>query len=192
MYFYFPHASEATNQKMSSLPNLPSYLVSPCASPTSSRQLPFKTFGFGQFEDYSPWALRVSCPEGMTPTRGSAKAAGYDLRSSVNITVPARGSVVIDTRCKVEMPSGHYGKIEGRSGLAVRHDIVAFGGVIDEDYRGTISVKLFNHSEIPYDIEMGDRIAQLVIQRYANLNVHRVESLDTTVRGMAGFGSSGR
>lgn len=177
---------------MASLPNLPSYLVSPCASPTASRQLPFQTMGFGQFEDYSPWALRVFCPEEMTPSRGSAKAAGYDLRSSTKVTVPARGSVTVDTQCKVEMPSGHYGKIEGRSGLAVRHDIVAFGGVIDEDYRGTIHVKLFNHSDTPYGVEIGDRIAQLVIQRYANLSVHRVTSLDTTVRGMAGFGSSGR
>lgn len=176
---------------MMSLPNLPSYLVSPCASPTGSHQLPFQTHGFGQFEDYNPWTLRVSCPEGMTPTRGSAKAAGNDLRSSAKITIPARGSAVIDTQCKVELPSDHYGKIEGRSGLAVRHDIVAFGGIIDEDYRGIIHVKLFNHSDTPYDVEIGDRIAQLIIQRYANLNVHRVTSLDTTVRGLAGFGSSG-
>ena len=185
---------------MASLPKLPSYLVSPCASPTGSRQLPFQTHGFGQFEDYSPWALRVSCPEGMTPSRGSAKATGYDLRSPTKVTVPAHGSVTIDTQCKVEMPSGHYGKIEGRSGLAVRHDIIAFGGVVDEDYRGVIHVKLFNHSDTPYDVAISDRIAQLVIQRYTNLNVHRVESLDTTVRGLldttvhglTGFGSSGR
>lgn len=124
----------------------------------------------------------------MTPSRGSVKAAGYELRSSAKITVPARGSATVDTQCKVELPSGHYGKIEGRSGLAVRHDIVAFGGVIDEDYRGTIRVKLFNHSDTPYGVEIGDRIAQLVIQRYANLDVHRVES--TTVLP-AGFESSG-
>ncbi len=171
---------------MTSFLRLPSYLST--SSPTNSRRLPFETLGFGQFEDYSPWALRVSCPKQMTPTRGSAKAAGYDLRSSTKITVPARGSVVINTQCKVELPSGHYGKIEGRSGLAIGHDIVAFGGVVDEDYCGEIHVKLFNHSETPYDVKIGDRIAQLVIQRYTNLNVQQV---DTTVRTSAGFGSSG-
>jgi dUTP pyrophosphatase len=177
--------------KMASLPNLPSYLCD-TSSPTASRRLPFQTLGFGQFEDYSPWALRVSCPQRMTPTRGSAKSAGYDLRSPVKVVVPIRGSTMINTLCRVEMPSGHYGKIEGRSGLAVRHDIVAFGGVIDEDYRGDIHVKLFNHSDTPYNVEIGDRIAQMVIHRYANLDVQWVESLDTTARGMAGFGSSGR
>tara|TARA_B110001450_G_scaffold257033_1_gene290456 strand:+ start:2045 stop:2485 length:441 start_codon:yes stop_codon:yes gene_type:complete len=145
--------------------------------------------GLGQFEDYSPWILRVSCPREMTPTRGSVKAAGYELKSGVKLVVPARGSAVINTHCKVELPSGHYGKIEGRSELAVRHDIVAFGGVIDEDCRGELRVKLFNHSETPYNVEIGDRIAQLVVQRYANLNIQRAA---TTVRASAGFGPIGR
>ena len=176
---------------MTSLPNLPSHLIADCSSPVA-RGLPFQNHGFGQFRDYGPWALRVVCPKEMKPTRGSTKAAGYDLRSSVNITVPARGSCVVDTQCKVELPSGHFGKIEGRSGLAILNDIVAFGGVIDEDYRGVIHVKLFNHSDTAYDIEIGDRIAQLVIQPYANLDINRVETLDNTDRGNSGFGSSGR
>lgn len=146
----------------------------------------------GQFRDYSPWALRVTCPEGMTPTRSSAKSAGYDLRAAEDMVVPARGSVVVDTGVAVALPSGHFGKIEGRSGLGIRHDIVAFGGVIDEDYRGTIAVKLFNFSDTDYEIKARDRVAQMVVQPYAGLTVQRVASLDATVRGTAGFGSSGR
>tara|TARA_B100000780_G_C21074319_1_gene432446 strand:+ start:928 stop:1395 length:468 start_codon:yes stop_codon:yes gene_type:complete len=152
--------------------SLPSHLIPDCFSPAACG-LPFQNHGLGQFDDYSPWALRVSCPEEMTPTRSSAKAAGYDLRSSVKIVLPARGSRLIDTQCQVELPSGHYGKIEGRSGLAISHDIIAFGSVIDEDYRDVIYVKLFNMGETPYGVEIGDSIAQLVIQRYANLDVRR-------------------
>lgn len=167
---------------MTSLPTLPSHLIPTCISPTP-RGLPFQAYGFGQFRDYSPWSLLVSCPEKMTPTRGYAKATGYDLRSPVKIGIPARGSTVIDTQCKVVLPSGHYGKIEGGSELALKHDVVAFGGVIDEDYSGAIHVKLFNHSDTLYVVGNGDRIAQLVIQAYVNLNVHRVP---------AGFVSSGQ
>lgn len=155
-----------------------------------------KTFGAvplrGQFRDYSPWALQVSCPPAMTPTRSSAKAAGYDLRAPAETVIPGRGSVVIDTCLAVALPSGHYGKIEGRSGLAVRHNIVAFGGVIDEDYRGTIAVKLFNMSDEPYTVRATDRVAQMVIQPYASLRVERVPTLNHTERGASGFGSSGR
>lgn len=146
----------------------------------------------GQFRDYSPWALRVTCPEGMTPTRTTTKAAGYDLRALEDMSVPARGSVVVETGVAVALPSGHFGKIEGRSGLGIRHNIVAFGGVIDEDYRGTIAVKLFNFGDTDYQIQACDRVAQLIIQPYASLAVERVQSLDATARGAAGFGSSGR
>jgi len=146
----------------------------------------------GQFRDYSPWELQVSCPVGLTPTRSTEKAAGYDLYSPVDETIPSKGSLVVDTCVCVALPSGHYAKIEGRSGLAFKYDVVAFGGVIDEDYRGTIAVKLFNWGESEYTIRTKERIAQMVIQPYASLNVRHVPTLDTTTRGVHGFGASGR
>ena len=152
----------------------------------------FELPGFGQFRDYSPWAMRVRCGPGMHPTRASEKSAGYDLRSPEAVTVPARGAAVINTGVAVALPSGHYGKIEGRSGLGIKHDIVAFGGVIDEDYRGHISVKLFNMGDQDYAIQANDRVAQMVVQPYASLAVQRVDVLDNTARGARGFGSSGR
>lgn len=144
-----------------------------------------------KFLDYSPWTLRVKC-EGPLPTRSSEKAAGYDLHSPQDVVIPAGGSAVIDTGVAVALPSGHYGKIEGRSGLGIKHDIVPFGGVIDEDYRGNIAVKLFNFGNEDYSVTANDRIAQMVIQPYANLKIKRVETLDETERGASGFGSSGR
>lgn len=168
--------------------SIPPHLIPDCL--TDTVQLPFQTHGLGQFEDYSPWAVRVDCPPQMLPTRDCQKSAGYDLRAPVKVIIPPRGSAVINTYCKVEFPSGHYGKIEGRSGLAVHYNIIVFGGVIDEYYRGNIHVKLFNMSDSEYIIEEGDRVAQMVIQRYANLSVHRVDTINAC--GTTGFGSSGR
>lgn len=154
-----------------------------------------KTFGvgpLGQFRDYSPWTLCVSCPAPLTPTRSTASSAGYDLRSPSAEKVPAHGSVVIDTGIAVALPSNHYGKIEGRSGLGIKYNIVPFGGVIDQDYRGTIAVKLFNLGAEDYAIQANDRIAQMIVQPYVNLQIRRVDTLNNTRRGTSGFGSSGR
>lgn len=184
-----------------SMPTLPPHLVPDCLDQPNRR--PTTNLGLGQFTDYSPWTLQVSCPLKMTPTRGSAKSAGYDLRSSAEIIIiPPHGSVLINTCCKVDFPTDHYGKIEGLSELANRHDIIAFGGVIDEDYCGDIHVKLFNMGAIPYVVKAGDRIAQMIVQRYTNLNVQRTttaapgfgpvgETTDARKRRMAGFGSRG-
>lgn len=152
-----------------SLPTVPSHLT----SNNATRKLPFEMLGLGQFQDYRPWQLKVNCPFELIPTRSSSKAAGYDLYSGSKVIIQSHGSVLVNTRCKIELPSCHYGKIEGNTRLAVRHDIVSFGSVIDEDYSGEIHVKLFNMSVIPHIIHVGDCIAQLVVQPYANLNLSR-------------------
>jgi len=153
------------------------------------RPLPIETHGLGQLV---PNGLRVVAPEGCTPRRKTPGAAGHDLYSPTAAVVPADGSVLIDTQLAMQFPIQHYGKIEGRSGLAINHDIVPFGGIIDEDYRGPIKVKLFNFGHQDYYIKPGDRIAQMVIQRYSAPNVYRTSSLNTTERKFGGFGSTGR
>lgn len=167
------------------------YSTTPAMVPVFMRPT-FELPPLGQFRDYSPWELLVTCPSGCLPSRSTEKAAGYDLYSPADENIPSKGSVVIDTGVSMALPSGHYGKIEGRSGLAITHDIIAFGGVIDEDYRGPVAVKLFNMGTTDYKINKGDRIAQIVIQPYANLNVRRVDTLNSTARGYGGFGSTGR
>jgi len=132
--------------------------------------LPIETHGLGQIM-YG--GMRIFAPEGCTPRRKSIGAAGYDLYSPVSAVVPANGSVVIDTKVTVQLPIQHYGKIEGIYGLGIVYDIVPFGGIIDEDYRGHIQVKLFNFNEQNYQIQPGDRIAQMIIQKYSSPNVLR-------------------
>ena len=100
-------------------------------------------------------------------------------------------SATFDTGVHMEIPRGYFGKIESRSGLNVRNDVVSCGGVIDADYRGSIVVKLYNLGSRPYTVHKGDRIAQLIIQPCALSKLEIVQELDETERNLDGFGSTG-
>ncbi|GAA5893265.1 bifunctional dITP/dUTP diphosphatase [Sporobolomyces salmoneus] len=125
------------------------------------------------------------------PTRGSALAAGYDLYSSEEKTVPARGQALIGTDISIAIPEGTYGRVAPRSGLGVKHSITTGAGVIDADYRGKVGVLLFNLGDKDFEIKEGDRIAQLILEKIVTPEPQEVSSLDETVRGAGGFGSTG-
>lgn len=126
------------------------------------------------------------------PAYSHAGDAGADLKSSVDEKVPARGKSLIATGIRLKLPAGHVGLIWPRSGLAVKHSLDCGAGVIDSGYRGEIKVLLFNHSDQDYSIKRGDRIAQLIIQKVERVNFIPVETLEETVRGENGFGSTGK
>ena len=84
------------------------------------------------------------------PVRGSAKAAGYDLVAAYPTVIPAKGKELIKTDISIAVPSGHYGRIAPRSGLAWKNFIDVGAGVIDEDYRGAVGVLLFNFSDTEF------------------------------------------
>lgn len=84
-----------------------------------------------------------------------------------------------------------YGRVAPRSGLAVKHFLDVGAGVIDCDYRGAVGVVMFNFSDKDFQVTQGDRIAQLIIEKIAMLDVIQVEDLDDTDRGAGGFGSTG-
>jgi len=127
----------------------------------------------------------------IIPTKGSAAAAGYDLYSAYDYTIPARGKVLAKTDVQVRVPSGTYGRVAPRSGLAWKHHIDIGAGVVDEDYRGNLGVVMFNHAEAEFTVKAGDRIAQLVCERIAHPEIQELASLDATERGEGGFGSTG-
>lgn len=81
--------------------------------------------------------------------------------------------------------------VASRSGLALKHSIDVGAGVIDADYRGPVGVLLFNHSDADFEVKLGDRIAQLIIEKIFTPDVTEVEDLDPSVRGEGGFGSTG-
>ncbi|EMS18511.1 hypothetical protein NBRC10512_005262 [Rhodotorula toruloides] len=122
------------------------------------------------------------------PTRGSASAAGYDLYSAEDKTVPAQGKALISTGLAIAVPEGTYGRVAPRSGLASKHMIDTGAGVIDADYRGEVKVLLFNHAKEDFQ---SDRIAQLILERIVTPEPIEVSSLTETARGAGGFGSTG-
>jgi dUTP pyrophosphatase len=126
-----------------------------------------------------------------TPIAGSPHAAGLDLCALSAGDVPPGGREMIGTGLRVAIPSGYYGRIAPRSGLAWMLGIDVMAGVIDSDYRGEVKVLLINHGNLPYNFEAGDRIAQLIVERIAHPRLVLVDTLAETSRGHGGFGSTG-
>ncbi|XP_004931317.1 deoxyuridine 5'-triphosphate nucleotidohydrolase [Bombyx mandarina] len=126
------------------------------------------------------------------PVRGSEKAAGIDLMSAYDYTVPARGKELVKTDLQIELPPGCYGRVAPRSGLALKNFIDVGAGVIDEDYRGNVGVVLFNHSDTDFSVKKGDRIAQLICEKIYYPVLQEVANLSVTQRGDGGFGSTGK
>jgi len=131
-------------------------------------------------------------PNALPPTRGSLMAAGLDLKSAYNVTIPAYGKGVIETDLAILVPSGCYGRIAPPSGLALHHHISVGGGVIDANYRGNVCVILFNHSVTPFQIQRGDRVAQLICEKIVYPEIYEVLELGKTERDTGGFGLTGR
>ncbi|XP_022768957.1 deoxyuridine 5'-triphosphate nucleotidohydrolase-like [Durio zibethinus] len=127
----------------------------------------------------------------LLPSRGSPLAAGYDLSSAMDTKVPARGKALVPTDLSISVPEGTYGRVAPRSGLAWKQSIDVSAGVIDADYRGPLGVILFNHSDVDFEVKVGDRIALLIIEKIMTPDVLEVEELDSTARGAGGFGSTG-
>jgi dUTP pyrophosphatase len=125
------------------------------------------------------------------PQRATPWSAGFDLRAAYDFVVPPRHSFLVRTDLQFAIPRGYYGRIAPRSGLALRHGIDVGAGVVDEDYRGEVSVLLFNHSDVLYNGKAGDRVAQLICQKICYPGLAQVGSLDQTDRNGGGFGSTG-
>ncbi|XP_053573435.1 deoxyuridine 5'-triphosphate nucleotidohydrolase, mitochondrial [Bombina bombina] len=128
----------------------------------------------------------------ITPSRGSAKAAGYDLYSAYDYIIPAQGKALVKTDIQIAVPSGCYGRVAPRSGLAAKHFIDVGAGVVDEDYRGNVGVILFNFGKEEFEVKKGDRVAQLICERILCPELKEFKVLEDTERGSGGFGSTGQ
>lgn len=125
------------------------------------------------------------------PARGHRTDAGLDLRTPKAVTVPAYGSVAVDTGVHVALPHGCAGLLVSKSGLNVRHGVTSTG-LIDEEYTGSIVVKLYNNEGEDYSFEAGDKISQLVVIPVVREPLDQVSAFNATERGDNGFGSTGR
>lgn len=130
----------------------------------------------------------------VMPVRGTSRSCGFDLYSSYSVSIPAGQRIFVDTGCGVLLPTGHFGHIMPRSGLSKNSGISVLGGVIDEDYRGTLGVILLNTSAYTVDIPKEKAIAQLVIIKNnmePAMQISPKQFLATpTERNTAGFGST--
>lgn len=135
--------------------------------------------------------FKLLVEEAQKPKKAHPSDAAFDVFSAQPGTVPPKGWLDFRTGVAMQLPIGFYGKFASRSGLAFKHDIHCFHGTIDNGYRGEMVVKLFNYGAEPFRVEVGDRIAQLVILPYLTADGEVVDSLDETDRGANGFGSTG-
>ena len=129
------------------------------------------------------------------PAYETMHAAGMDLRADVQetITLKPLERKLVPTGLHIELPEGFEAQIRPRSGLAFKHgiSIVNSPGTIDADYRGEIKVLLVNLSTEVFEINTGDRIAQMIVARHENVNWEEVEILNETLRGVGGYGHTG-
>lgn len=134
-------------------------------------------------------------PNAKTPTRGSKYAAGYDLYSCLDndVEIKPHQTVKIGTGLSFELPNGTFAGIFARSGLATKEGLRPANctGICDSDYRGEYIVALHNDSENVRLIHNGDRIAQMILLPYIEMEFNEVDELTDTERGTGGFGSTG-
>jgi dUTP pyrophosphatase len=143
--------------------------------------------------------VRLPHAQGLPlPAYQSAEAAGMDLLAAVEearpiVLVPG-GRALIPTGLVLELPPGTEAQVRPRSGLALRHGITVLNspGTIDSDYRGELKVLLINLGHSAWEIQRGERIAQLVVQRIARAELVEADVLNATARAEGGFGSTDR
>jgi dUTP pyrophosphatase len=136
-------------------------------------------------------------PDAVLPTQNNKSNltgdTGLDVTAVEDTIVPARGAVIVPVGLKLAyVTPGFWIRIESRSGLQFKHNIHAFPGIIDNQYRGDMGIRLINNNDQDYLVSKGDRIAQLVVYQLIVPSTCIVEQIDETDRGERGFGSSGK
>ena len=130
------------------------------------------------------------------PSYATADAAGLDLLAAVAepIELAPGARRLVPTGISIALPPGYEAQLRPRSGLALKHGVTLLNspGTIDADYRGEVGVILINLGEVPFRLQRGDRIAQLVIAPVARLAWRESEALPESARGAGGFGSTGQ
>jgi dUTP pyrophosphatase len=146
------------------------------------------------WEDWADRSLPV-------PSYETPGAAGADVRANLSadqratgVTLAPMQRLVVPTGLRMEIPVGYEVQIRPRSGLASKHGITLPNtpGTIDSDYRGPLGVALVNLSDVPYTVQHGDRIAQMIVAPVVQATFTVVDALSETARGTGGFGSTGR
>jgi dUTP pyrophosphatase len=126
------------------------------------------------------------------PHKSSEDDAGYDLYCSEEVSIKPMERRLVKTGVALSIPTGYYGHISDRSGMAFKKGAHCLGKIVDPSYRGEIGVIILNTDMYEtIKIQKGDRMAQIIFKKYENVDFTVEESLDQTDRGSSGYGSSG-
>lgn len=138
----------------------------------------------------------INRSENPLPSYATADAAGMDLRANLAapLTLQPLERTLVPTGLFIELPAGFEAQVRPRSGLAIKQGLTLLNtpGTIDADYRGEIKIIMINLSNEPQTIQHGDRIAQMVIAPFVQATLAEVPELSDTVRGVGGFGHTGK
>ena len=135
-------------------------------------------------------------PDAVLPERNHKDSftgdSGYDVTAVEDTVIPARGAAIVPVGLKLAyLPPGVWIRVESRSGLQFKYGLQAFNGIIDNQYRGDLGIRVLNHSDNDYTVKKGDRVAQFVLYHLVTLESSWSETVHETERGEKGFGSSG-
>jgi dUTP pyrophosphatase len=162
------------------------------AKPPFSYTTPIPYAPYSSMIPHTPMnCIRVDINQPWFKPTKSYGDAGYDLYSAHEVLIEPHGKAIIKTNLAIAIPAGYYGRIAPRSSIAWKLHTDIGAGVIDSVYRGEIGVVMFNHSNDSIQFKVGDKIAQIVFEKYYDFELIETTTLDSTVRGTGGFGSTG-
>ena len=141
--------------------------------------------------DLSTLQVKMLSVNATLPTRATDGSVGYDLYSAIDVVIQPNTRACVPLDLSIIPPAGTYGQILSRSGLSLKNHVDTRAGTIDRDYTGNIQVLLDNTGSQPYNIRIGDRIAQMVLLQIRTPKVVPIDTLPDTTRGQQGFGSTG-
>lgn len=141
---------------------------------------------------YLTWYIQADC-QNLGPAKSSDGDLSYDFKTPIDIVIPAKSNILVDTLVSAILPLGYGLVLATRSSYAAKKRVTVEGGIIDNGYRGNIKVVLYNHSEDDVHITAGDRIAQGYLQKIYRPSVSTKygQAPQDTDRGSHGFGSTG-
>lgn len=130
-------------------------------------------------------------PDAKLPTYAHATDAGMDLYAAAETAIAPGTRALVGTGIAMAIPAGYVGLVWDKSGLAAKAGLTTFAGVIDAEYRGEISVVVYNSGDEVHTFRAGEKVAQLLVQPVMHPKLIEVADLDATARGSGGFGSTG-
>ena len=140
--------------------------------------------------------VKLVTKEGNVPAYETSGSAGMDLKAILDepIVLNPGERMLVPTGLYIELPVGYEAQVRARSGLAIKHGLTLINaiGTIDSDYRGELKVPLVNLGQEPFEIKNGERIAQMVVAKYEQVQWKVVDELSETERGEGGFGHTGK